>query len=81
MLLLTCWCSLLPNLKTIDTLKVSKGALTRYGKLTWEYAYAWNLIICLLIAWGMTFISMVHLSFYAIPLLIFDAMYDVTTIP
>ena len=48
-----------------------KGALTRYGKLTLESAHAWNLIIlCLLIAWGMTFIFMAHLSFYAIPLLI-----------
>ena len=35
------------------------------------------LIICL----GMTFIFMVHLSFYAIPLLIYDVMYDITTIP
>ena len=37
--------------------------------------------IMLLIVWGMTFISMVHLSFYAIPLLIYDVMYDITTIP
>ena len=29
---------------------------------------------------GMT-IFMVHLSFYAIPLLIYDVMYDITTIP
>ena len=56
-----------------------KGALTWYGKLTWESAHAWNLIIlCLLI---MTFIFMVHLSSYAIPLLIYDVMYDITTIP
>ena len=27
----------------------------------------------------MTFIFMVHLSFYAIPLLIYDVMYDITT--
>ena len=60
----------------------SKGALSWYGKLTWESAHAWNLIIlCLLIVWGMTFIFMVHLSFYAIPLLIYDIMYDITTIP
>ena len=59
-----------------------KGALTWYGKLTWESAHAWNLIkLCLLIVWGMTFIFMVHLSFYAIPLLIYDVMYDITTIP
>ena len=51
-------------------------------KLTWESAHAWNLIIlCLSIFWGMTFIFMAHLSFYAIPLLIYDAMYDITTIP
>ena len=30
---------------------------------------------------GMTFIFMVHLSFYAIPLLIYDVMYNMTTIP
>ena len=59
-----------------------KGALSWYGKLTWESAHACNLIIlCLLIVWGMTFIFMVHLSFYAIPLLIYDVMYDITTIP
>ena len=37
--------------------------------------------IMLIIAWGMTFIFMVHLSFYAIPLLIYDVTYDITTIP
>ena len=60
----------------------TKGALSWYGKLTWESDHAWNLIIlCLLIVWGMTFIFMVHLSFYAIPLLIYDVMYDITSIP
>ena len=59
-----------------------EGALTRYGKLTWESAHAWNLIIlCLLIAQGITFIFMVYLSFYAIPLLIYDGMYNITFIP
>ena len=59
-----------------------KGALAWYGKLIWESAHAWNLIkLCLVIVWGMTFIFMVHLSFYAIPLLIYDVMYDITTIP
>ena len=60
-----------------------KGVLTWYGKLTWEAAQIWNLIkiiLCLLIVWGMTFIFMVQLSFYAIPLLIYDVMYDITTI-
>ena len=65
-----------------SNLSMIKGALSWYGKLTWESAHAWNLIIlCLLIVWGMTFIFMVHLSFYAIPLLIYDVMYDITTIP
>ena len=58
-----------------------KWALTWYGKLTWESAHAWNLILlCYLIVWGMTFIFMVHLSFYAIPLLIYDIM-NITIIP
>ena len=35
----------------------------------------------LLIACGMAFISMVHLSFYAIPLLIYDVLYDIATMP
>ena len=30
---------------------------------------------------GKTFIFMVHLSFSAIPLLIYDVIYDITTIP
>ena len=59
-----------------------KGALAWYGKLTWESAHAWILIIlCYLIVCGMTFIFMVHLSFYAIPLLIYDVMNDITIIP
>ena len=60
----------------------SKGVLAWYGKLTWESAHAWNLIIlCYLIVCRMTFISMVYLSFYAIPLLIYDVMNDITIIP
>ena len=32
-----------------------KGALAWYGKLTWESAHAWNLIIlCYLIVWDIT---------------------------
>ena len=38
-------------------------------------------LLCLLIVWPMTFIFMVHLSLYAILLLIYDVMYDITTIP
>ena len=46
------------------SLKCFKGALSWYGKLTWESAHALNLIIlCLLIVWGMTFIFMVQLNF------------------
>ena len=70
------------NLSITNGIVSSKGALSWYGKLTWESAHAWNLIIlCLLIVWGMTFISTVHLSFYTIPLLIYDVIYDITTIP
>ena len=37
--------------------KLFKGALSWYGKLSWGSAHAWNLIIlCLLIVWGMTYI-------------------------
>ena len=38
-------------------------------------------IIILFNCLGYGFIFMVHLRFYAIPLLIYDVMYDVTTIP
>ena len=59
-----------------------KGALARYGKLTWESAHAWILkLLCYLIVWGITLIFMVRLSFYAIPLLIYDVMNDITIIP
>ena len=60
---------------------VAKGALAWYGKLTWESAHVWILIICYLIVWGITLIFMVRLSFYAIPLLIYDVMNDITIIP
>ena len=59
-----------------------KGALAWYGKLTWESAHAWILkILCVLIVWGITLIFMVRWSFYAIPLLIYDVMNDITIIP
>ena len=59
-----------------------KGALSWYGKLTWESAHAWILkMLCYLIAWGITLIFMVRLSFYSIPLLIYDVMNDITIIP
>ena len=54
-----------------------KGPVSWYGKLTWESAQAWNLIIlCTFVALGMTTIIMVHLIFYAIPLSIYDVIYD-----
>ena len=37
--------------------------------------------LCYLIVWDITLISMVRLSFYAIPLLIYDVMNDITIIP
>ena len=40
-----------------------------------------KLILCYLIVWGITLIFMVCLSFYAIPLLIYDVMNDITIIP
>ena len=59
-----------------------KGALAWYGKLTWESAHAWILkILYYLIVWGKTLIFMVRLSFYAIPLLIYHVMNDITIIP
>ena len=62
--------------------KISKGALAWYGKLTWESAHAWILkVLCYFIVWGIILIFMVHLSFYATPLLIYDVMNDITIIP
>ena len=62
--------------------KYLKGALAWYGKLTWESAQAWILkILSNLIVFGITLIFMVRLSFYAIPLLIYDVMNDITIIP
>ena len=59
-----------------------KGALAWYGKLVWESAHAWILIIlCYLLVWGKPLIFMVRLSFYAIQLLIYDVMNNITIIP
>ena len=75
-------CFLLPATHDRKTHKSSKGALAWYGKLTWESAHAWILkILCYLIVRGITLISMVRLSFYAIPLLLYDVMNDITIIP
>ena len=37
--------------------------------------------LCYLIVWGITLKFKVRLSFYAIPLLIYDVMNDITIIP
>ena len=66
----------------LKAMNEGKWALAWYGKLTWESAHAWILIIlCYLIVWGITLIFMVRSSFYAIPLLIYDVMNDITIIP
>ena len=66
----------------MEALLNGKGALTWYGKITWESVHAWNSIIFFyLIVWGMTFIFMLHLSIYAIPLLIYDVMNEIPIIP
>ena len=58
----------------------TKGFLHGIG-LTWESVHAWNLIIvCLSLTWYGFYIY-AHLSCYAISLLIYDAMYDITTSP
>ena len=65
--------SAFPGNKILLNSTILKGALTWYEKVTWKSAHAWNLIIlCVLIFWSMTFIFMVHLSFDAIPMLIYD---------
>ena len=51
-------------------------------KLTWESVHACILkVFCYLIVWSKILIFMVRLSFYAIPLLIYDFMNDITIIP
>ena len=70
------------NVSVYGNSDILKGALAWYGKLTWESVHAWILIIlCYLIVWGITLIFMVRLNFYAIPLLIYDVMNDITIIP
>ena len=58
---------------------VLKGALTRYGKLIWESAtrLECNEIILIYCHKGMTFDAF---DFYAIPLSLYDVIYDITTI-
>ena len=58
-----------------------KGPVTGYGKLTWEFAHAWNFMkLCALIVLVMTAIIMLFSLVNAIPLANYDVIYDVTTI-
>ena len=57
-----------------------KGPVTGYGKLTWEFAHAWNFMkLCALIGLVMTAIIMVYSHVNVIPLANYDVIYDVTT--
>ena len=57
-----------------------KGPVTGYGKLTWEFAHAWNFMkLCALIVLIMTVIIMVYSLLNVIPLANYDEKYDVTT--
>ena len=78
--------SKMPQSRTVKIYTVNICGIKRGSYMVWEI----NMGVCpglefynnmLLIVWGMTFIFMVHLSFYAIPLLIYDVMYDITTTP
>ena len=58
-----------------------KGPVTGYGKLTWEFAHAWNFMkLCAFIVLVMTAIIMVYSLVNSIPLANYDVIYDVTTI-
>ena len=58
-----------------------KGPVTGYGKLTWEFAHAWNFMkLCALIVLVMTAIIMVYSLVNSIPLANYDVIYDVNTI-
>ena len=60
---------------------LTKGPVTGYGKLTWEFAHAWNFMkLCALIFLVMTVIIMVYSHVNSIPLANYDVIYDVTTI-
>ena len=63
------WQGFFPSTQACFPATFNKGALSWYGKLTWESAHAWILmILCYLIVWGITLIFMVRLSFYIIML-------------
>ena len=57
-----------------------KGPVTGYGKLTWEFAHAWNFMkLYALIVLVMSAIIMVYSLVNVIPLANYDVIYDVTT--
>ena len=65
----------------VNTWVYSKGPVTGYGKLTWEFAHAWNFMkLCAFIVLVMTAIIMVYSLVNTIPLANYDVIYDVTTI-
>ena len=58
-----------------------KGPVTGFGKLTWEFAHAWNFMkLCALIVLVMTAIKMVYSLVNSIPLANYDVKFDVTSI-
>ena len=73
--------------------KLGTGLMSRYNSSYQRGSYkVWeiNIGVCprlefdnimLFDCLGMTFILMVHLRFYAIPLLIYDVIHDITIIP
>ena len=65
----------------VNTWVYSKGPVTGYGKLTWEFAHAWNFMkLCAFIVLVMTAIIMVYSLVNTIPLANYDVIYDVTAI-
>ena len=61
--------------------EINMGVCPRW-EINMGVSHAWILkTLCNLIVWGITLIFMVRLSFYAIPLLIYDVMNDITIIP
>ena len=69
------------NILYTTLLLKSKGPVTGYGKLTWEFAHAWNFMkLFALIVLVMTAIIMVYSLVNSIPLANYDVIYDVTTI-
>ena len=65
----------------MQLLKNSEGPVTGHGKLTWEFAHAWNFMeLCALIVLVITAIKMVYSLVNSIPLANYDVKFDVTSI-